>query len=737
MNQKEPKIAIVHDHLGFGGGGERTMLILALELGADFITAYALPGTFPEYQKKLGPKLITLTDKVVNTRVIRFFWLRRLYLKNREIFQDYDILIASSQAATEAVAHYSRKNAVRIVYTHTTPRRVFDMYEISKKGYPLIIQPAYALFARYWKHRYLNAIRKFNVNIANSENVRQRVKDHTGGDVNAVIWPPILTDKFKSLGDGDYYLSFGRVDEAKRIEVIIEAFKKMPDKELVVASGGPRLEKVKELANGAKNIRILGWVSDEELISLVGNCLATVYIPISEDAGMTHLESNVAGKPYLGVAEGGLIESTIDGQTGILLAPDPKADDVIGGIRTMTKTWCLERKEICQKHARKYDQKIFVEKIKSLLRENDPRMPILGIDASRWENPQFPGQEVRTGVEVYAKNLIENIVQLYEGRGLRIRLYASRAISSLPLSRQKIIPPGRRWTAKWLSQEMAFSPVDYFLTPSYYIPKNGPSKSYAVIHDVIFRTSPEKYSFKERVIQNIVTKINIRRSRKIFTVSENSKKEIMREYSLDSGKIMAVPMGYDRKIEENALGKENEESREKSILFIGRIEKKKSVDVLIKAFADFSKSHNDWRLLLVGKDGFGIDGIKTLIESLGMESRIELTGYVSEKDKWQLLAKAGVIVHPSSHEGSAIPILEAWDAGAVVVAADAPIMKEIGQDAVLYFKSGDPMDLSEKIGMIINDKAGQDLLVALGRKYLDKYSWKKTASVILEEITNC
>lgn len=129
---QKPKIAIVHDHLGFGGGGERTVLLLALELNADFITAYVSPNTYPEYQKKLGDKLKILARGSVEMRVVRFFWLRNLFWRKRKLFKNYDILIASSQTATEAVANYSRKNASRIVYTHTTPRRVFDLYDVSK-----------------------------------------------------------------------------------------------------------------------------------------------------------------------------------------------------------------------------------------------------------------------------------------------------------------------------------------------------------------------------------------------------------------------------------------------------------------------------------------------------------------------------------------------------------------------------------------------------------------------------
>jgi glycosyltransferase involved in cell wall biosynthesis len=732
---KKPKIAIVHDHLGFGGGGERTVLLLALELQADFITAYTNSKTYPEYQKQLGSKLKILAKGSVEMRVVRFFWLRNLFWRKRKLFKEYDILIASSQTATEAVASYSRKDASRIVYTHTTPRRVFDLYEVSKNMYPIYLRPAYAVFARYWKHRYLKAIKKFNFNVANSENVRRRIKEHTKGDANLVAWPPIMTDKFKWIAQGDYFLSYGRVDEAKRIDLIAKAFKRMPDKKLIIASGGPWLEKVREIAKGADNIKIYGWVSDEELVSLVGKCQATIYIPISEDAGMSHLESNVAGKPYLGVKEGGLIESTIDGETGILLPENPTEDDVIFGIGRMTTEWCLNKKEKCEEYAKKYDKEVFFKKMKKVVADCDPHIPVLGIDASRWEDPRFPGLLVRTGVEEVSKNIINEIVNQTGNRNIRLRLYTPRTIQSLPLNIQKVIPPGKGWTRKRLASELKDSPVDYFFTPAYYIPSFAPLKSFSIIHDVIFKTNPEKYSWKDRLKQNFAVRNNIKRSHKIFTISEFSKQEIIREYDLQSDRIIVMPMGYNRHFGNQSEIKQPKEENP-FILYIGRIEKKKSVDVLVKAYAEFLKSHPSWKLVLAGMESYGTDEIKNLINALGINKSVEMAGFVSNEKKWELLFSASLFVHPSAHEGSSIPIFEAWDAGVPVIATDAPIIKEIGSNGVEYFKAGDEKDLYQKMINLISDNQKINELKANGLHNLSDHSWKKSAEVILNVILN-
>ncbi len=368
---KNKKIAVVHDHLGWSGGGERTALIIAMDLGADFISAYAGEKCFPDYQLKLGKRLLLFTDKVVDLEVVRFFWLRFLFWKNRKIFKKYDILIASGQVATEVVAHYAKKSALKILYNHTPPRRIYDLYEDSRRRYKWFLRPLFTIFTKYWHFRYIRALKKIDVDIANSKNIKKRMLKYTGFDVDYVLPPPIV-EKFKYIKDGDYFLSYARVDEHKRVDLIVKAFARMPDKKLIVASSGSEIEKVKKLAEPYKNIDILGWVSDERLVDLVGSALAVIYIPINEDAGMTQLEANLAGKPVLGVYEGGLKETIIEGKTGIFVPSNPGIDDVILATKKMTPEWCRSRKDFCIQHAQKYNRKIFIKKLKKIIDENLP-----------------------------------------------------------------------------------------------------------------------------------------------------------------------------------------------------------------------------------------------------------------------------------------------------------------------------------------------------------------------------
>jgi len=202
--------------------------------------------------------------------------------------------------------------------------------------------------------------------IANSKNVQARIKKYLKTD-SQVIYPPIEIEKFRWYQQDGYYLSFGRVDELKRIEAIAQAFTKMPNKKLVITSSGPNLKNVQKIAKDHQNITITGWTSDEQLTALVGKCIATIYIPIDEDFGMTTLEGMSAGKPCIGVDQGGLKETIIQNKTGTLIPADFKIDDLANAIQKMDKTTALGMKDDCISQAKQFNHKIFAEKIKRLV----------------------------------------------------------------------------------------------------------------------------------------------------------------------------------------------------------------------------------------------------------------------------------------------------------------------------------------------------------------------------------
>lgn len=227
-------------------------------------------------------------------------------------------------------------------------------------------RPAFKALAAYARRRYEHAIKHIDVIIANSHNVQDRIRKYLGRDA-VVIYPPCDTERFLWRGQGDYYLSTARLEPYKRVDRIVESFLCLPDKQLMVASGGSELSRLKQLASGSDNIHFTGWTGEQGLSRLIGNAIATIYLPKDEDFGMSPVELMAAGKPVIGVAEGGLLETVIPEQTGILLNPEFRVQDITDAVDRLTPERALKMRSACEQQATHFRKQVFIEKKRSTL----------------------------------------------------------------------------------------------------------------------------------------------------------------------------------------------------------------------------------------------------------------------------------------------------------------------------------------------------------------------------------
>ncbi|OGG86720.1 hypothetical protein A2V95_03745 [Candidatus Kuenenbacteria bacterium RBG_16_41_7] len=364
------KTLIIHDRFQFRGGAERLVLILAKALNADIVTEF---WTTESYDRRQVPgKLITLSSGEAPWIVWRYFRAQFLFFfKTRKIIKNHQTIFFSGNNCLAAGFHFWRGKK-KILYCHHPVRHAFDLRQKCRDEQPSRWKKILYYDIGIWLIRFIYwlSLQNMNLVIANSENVKNRLQKFLHQKTDAVIYPPIQTDKFKHISQQDYYLSFGRVERLKRIPDIIRAFQKMPDKKLIVVSGGPDLKKIKKMAQGHDNIQIKGWVNDQELSDYVGNCIASIYIPIDEDSGMTQIESMSAGKPCIAVDEGGLKESIIDEQTGKFIPAKYSIDDIIKAVNWLTKARALLMREDCQAQAKKFSQERFIKNIKELIYAN-------------------------------------------------------------------------------------------------------------------------------------------------------------------------------------------------------------------------------------------------------------------------------------------------------------------------------------------------------------------------------
>ncbi len=290
--------------------------------------------------------------------------LAKAFANKTTFLDDYDLAVYSGFYAPLAVQkHLSGKN---IYYCHTPPRFIYDQRDFYLSQIPFWQRPLLKGLINYLQPRYEAAVREMDVIVTNSKNVQARIKQFLGYD-SEVIYPPCEIERFRNRGQEDFYLSTARLDPLKKVDLVVQAFLSMPEKKLVVISEGSESLKIRKVAQLAQNITVLGRVSEEKLIDLMGRCIATIYIPRDEDFGMSPVESMAAGKPVIGVAQGGLLESISDGTTGILMRPNHGLEDFIQTVKNLTPEAALSMRTACEERAQMFRKEIFVDKMKAIL----------------------------------------------------------------------------------------------------------------------------------------------------------------------------------------------------------------------------------------------------------------------------------------------------------------------------------------------------------------------------------
>lgn len=387
---------ILHDYFNIPGGGERVVGALAEHMDWPVLAGF-VGGQFAQMAvdgSKEAPRTDAWIDRIQTLACYEgLLPLQILSLiqgfknRSRKFLLDVDTAFYSGTYAPLSVLKSPAR--ANIYYCHSPARFVYDQRDFYLSSIPFWQRPILKWLIWKFQPLYEKALSRMDVIVANSENVRRRLNYYLGLDA-VVVHPPCDTQGFRWLGQSDFYLSTARLDPLKRVDLVVEAFRHMPEKQLVVVSGGSGEEKIRKAADGADNIQVLGWVSEDKLKELVGTCIATIYIPRDEDFGMSPVESMAAGKPVIGVQEGGLLETVGDETTrlrveneseagveqanpfmetscGLLLRPRPEPLDLVAAVQWLTPERALEMSQQGEKRAQKFGIQAFTKKIAGLI----------------------------------------------------------------------------------------------------------------------------------------------------------------------------------------------------------------------------------------------------------------------------------------------------------------------------------------------------------------------------------
>jgi len=357
------KIAIVHYYLVSVRGGERCFHTLAETFpDADLFAVVLDPASQPAWLSKRGITTSFLQNVPGSKKYFRQTFMFYPYAVEQFDFSGYDLVISSSAGFTHGVL--TAPETCHICYCYNTFRYAWNWYnDFMASSSPLarlVLAPLLS-WVRTWD---VAAAQRVDYFSAISAVTQQRIKKYYRRE-STIIHPPVDMSTFNIQDEsqsGDYFLAVSELVPYKKTDIVVAAFNKLGYKLLVVGDG-PQRESLQKIAGA--NIEFLGRIPDAQLNDLYNGCRALVFMA-KEDYGIVPLEAQAAGRPVIAFGEGGVLETVIDGKTGVFFATQ-NVDATIDAVTRFEKM-AFDRKAI-QAHAQTFGVDVFQARIRAFVNE--------------------------------------------------------------------------------------------------------------------------------------------------------------------------------------------------------------------------------------------------------------------------------------------------------------------------------------------------------------------------------
>ncbi len=354
------RIALVHDYFVQMGGAERVAEAMHDSFPtAPIYTTVAVPQSLPSRLRAADIRTSPMQHLPAIDRKFRHYFMLYPFAIEHFDLSPYDLIFSSSSGYAKGVRR--RRNAIHVCYCHTPMRWVWryeDYVARERFGKGIRSLLPLALWGlRKWD---LRAAQQPSYYIANSRLVADRIRKIYKREA-FVIPPPIEVNRFHMSNDiEDYYLVLSRLMPYKRIDLAIEACKRM-NRRLIIIGDGPDRVRLEKMADD--RIEFLGRQPDKIVNYYAARCRALLF-PGEEDFGMAPLEANAAGRPVIAYRAGGAVETVVDGKTGVFFdQPNALAlGEAIEQFESMHWSQILLRR-----HAEKFDQNVFAFRVLQFL----------------------------------------------------------------------------------------------------------------------------------------------------------------------------------------------------------------------------------------------------------------------------------------------------------------------------------------------------------------------------------
>ncbi|GAB5097351.1 glycosyltransferase family 4 protein [Caballeronia sp. HLA56] len=354
------KIAIVHDWLVVSGGAEKVLQqIIECFPGAEIYTIVDfLKDRACVKDCKVHPSFIQKMP-FAKKRYRSYLALMPIAIEQLDL-SSYDLIISSSYAVAKGVI--TGPDQLHVSYVHSPVRYAWDLQHQYlneaglTKGLKSVMARLLLHYIRVWDARSTNGV---DYLIANSHFIARRIRKAYQRD-STVIYPPVDVRSLPMRTQkDDFYLTASRLVPYKRIDLIVKAFSRTPERRLVVIGDGPDMQKIR--ASAGPNVEILGYQSFEVLRDHMQRARAFVYAA-EEDFGISIIEAQACGTPVVTFGKGGALETVIglprERPTGLFFK-EPTCESLIDAIERFERNAHLFDPRACRDNAERFSTEKF------------------------------------------------------------------------------------------------------------------------------------------------------------------------------------------------------------------------------------------------------------------------------------------------------------------------------------------------------------------------------------------
>lgn len=353
---------------------------------------------------------------------------------------------------------------------------------------------------------------------------------------------------------------------------------------------------------------------------------------------------------------------------------------------------------------------------------------VIGIDGNE------ANVQRRVGISEYSYQLLRYF-QSY-GSNINCKIFLKKSpLDSLPLQtdhfKYEVVKPSRLWTQVGLPLRLFRKrDIDLFFTTTHYGPRMSPVPTVVSVMDLSYIHFPELFKKKDLYKLTNWTKYSTKKARKIITISNSSRNDIIKYYKIPEEKIEVVYPGI-KQIESHSMNKmpSKYEIQGDFILYIGTLQPRKNLVRLIEAMSKIKDKKIS--LVVIGKKGWQYEEILAAPEKFAVKDRIKFLDFVPDEDLPAFYQNAICYVLPSLYEGFGLPILEAMQYGCPVITSNVSSLPEAGGEAAMYFDPTSVDDIAHKIDKVVGDKGLREEMKKKGFVHIKKFSWKKSAEEVL------